>query len=294
MIQNIFLPGDKWLYFNLYAGPKTVDSLIIEVLPELIQELKSRGLIEKWFFIRYNIPEFHLRLRFYNGSPGGIGKLFTYFHSRMIEWKSIKYFYKIQVDSYKREIDRYGEGTMELAEQLFNCDSDLIMEYLQLSSEIDKGDNFRWLFAILVADQYMDSFNLNNNQKIEFIQKVRNSFWREFGLGRQTKKQIDVLYREKSNLIQQFISGTNINDKGLLRLYKLIKSHKSRVNIVTNEVLLKQENFEMTVDINSFLASIVHMTMNRIFVSKNRLHEVVCYDFMLRYYVSRGKRIPKL
>ena len=34
------------------------------------------------------------------------------------------------------------------------------------------------------------------------------------------------------------------------------------------------------------LTSMIHMTMNRWFRSKNRLHELVIYDFLSRYYIS--------
>lgn len=43
----------------------------------------------------------------------------------------------------------------------------------------------------------------------------------------------------------------------------------------------------LEIDLNDFLSSHIHMTMNRIFCSKNREHEMICYDFLSRYYKSK-------
>ncbi|GHV23349.1 hypothetical protein FACS1894174_09080 [Bacteroidia bacterium] len=37
---------------------------------------------------------------------------------------------------------------------------------------------------------------------------------------------------------------------------------------------------------NELLKSYIHMMLNRLFRSKNRMHEMVLYDFMFRYYTS--------
>lgn len=36
----------------------------------------------------------------------------------------------------------------------------------------------------------------------------------------------------------------------------------------------------------SLLSSYTHMSLNRLFISKNRIYELVLYDFLRRYYTS--------
>jgi len=44
------------------------------------------------------------------------------------------------------------------------------------------------------------------------------------------------------------------------------------------------------INVNDLLKSYLHMMTNRLFYSKNRLHELILYDFMYRYYTSEIAR----
>lgn len=63
-MQREFNIGSEWLYYKIYCGVKTSDMILLEHLKEKISDLKINDFIEKWFFIRYNDPEPHIRLRF--------------------------------------------------------------------------------------------------------------------------------------------------------------------------------------------------------------------------------------
>ena len=57
--------------------------------------------------------------------------------------------------------------------------------------------------------------------------------------------------------------------------------------VVQVSPLIEQESIEK----DDYVRSIIHMTMNRLFRSKNRLYEMVIYDFLFRYYQSALARI---
>lgn len=38
-------------------------------------------------------------------------------------------------------------------------------------------------------------------------------------------------------------------------------------------------------NIQNYIASYIHMSMNRLFASENRLYELIIYDFLRRYYM---------
>ena len=63
MVDKIFIPGSEWVYFKLYTGTKTADAILQNELYRYIRELLNNGIIDKWFFIRYTDPDFHIRLR---------------------------------------------------------------------------------------------------------------------------------------------------------------------------------------------------------------------------------------
>jgi len=54
-VQRNFLMGSKWLYLKIYAGTKTSDRLLTSVIKPLVEEMTEKGLIEKWFFLRFGL-----------------------------------------------------------------------------------------------------------------------------------------------------------------------------------------------------------------------------------------------
>ena len=64
VVKRTYQLGEEWLYYKVYCGVRTANSILANEISSLTQELLSDGLIDKWFFIRYADPEKHLRLRF--------------------------------------------------------------------------------------------------------------------------------------------------------------------------------------------------------------------------------------
>jgi len=106
-IKRTFIPDDEWLYFKLYTGPKTSDFILIEVIKPIVKSLLKDSLIKKWFFIRFEDPEFHLRIRLHlnnNLSAGEVLSVFNKLCNPHVENETIL---RIQLDTYQREIERY-------------------------------------------------------------------------------------------------------------------------------------------------------------------------------------------
>ncbi|KIO76532.1 hypothetical protein TH53_14315 [Pedobacter lusitanus] len=59
--SNLFLPGEEWLYFEIYCHTAKSNSLLLHISRNLITPHSKK--IKKWFFIRYNDPADHIRLR---------------------------------------------------------------------------------------------------------------------------------------------------------------------------------------------------------------------------------------
>src|SRR5262249_34676440 len=60
-----FPPGSEWLYAKLYTGPAAVDQVLRDVVKPVVQKVMHSGAADRWFFIRYGDPDWHLRLRFH-------------------------------------------------------------------------------------------------------------------------------------------------------------------------------------------------------------------------------------
>ena len=72
LIKRNFIIGDSWVYYKIYSGAKTSDSILAEIIKPLTEALLKEKIIDKWFFIRYSDPKHHIRLRFHYEDPHNI------------------------------------------------------------------------------------------------------------------------------------------------------------------------------------------------------------------------------
>lgn len=269
-IQRFFLPGDQWLYYNIFCGYNSADHILIEHLSSLSQSLLSQNLIDQWFFIRYNDPSYHIRYRIRIKDQTHLGSIINTLNKLLENLVSDEYIWKLQIDTYTREIERYGWSSMELAEEIFFHDSNMIINILNSLDE--NQENIRSLFALKLVDFYLTIFNFSIAEKLNFTEKLRNHFYSEFNIEKNTKKQFDKLYAENKNRIDDFLNKKNK------------KINKKLIADCASKILDLKEKKLLNVDFYSLISSFIHMSLNRLFVGDNRMHELVTYDFIWRHY----------
>lgn len=49
MEDRMFIPGSEWLYFKIYTGTKTADSILKKELYAFVKEMIKCDLIDRWF-----------------------------------------------------------------------------------------------------------------------------------------------------------------------------------------------------------------------------------------------------
>ena len=275
-MERSFIPGSKWLYIKIYTGNKSADELIINHIYPILESLQERKLIVGYFFIRYNDPKFHLRIRMLIESPSVIGEIYESLNKILIPMINNRCIWKVQNDTYQREIERYGETTIELAEQWFCVDSRRILELLNAI----EANEHRWQIALLLIDDTLNQFQYNIQSKSKLLSLISSSFKQEFGMIKSYyTKQLNDKYRNKRKLIENTMDKKiNVNFTNIINKYSPINhSLAEKINS-----LIKHDDKSYT----NFLLSIIHMTMNRLFRTQNRLYELVIYDFLYRYYQS--------
>ncbi|ANB10503.1 lantibiotic dehydratase [Streptomyces ambofaciens] len=119
---RIHLPGEDWLFVKWYAEPSAHDALLVDHLPAVLAEVEDE--VDRWFFLRYQDPEPHLRLRFH-GDPAALNGRVLPVVSRvsraLVERGALR---TMTLDTYRPESDRYGgEALQEAAERFFRTDS---------------------------------------------------------------------------------------------------------------------------------------------------------------------------
>lgn len=279
-LQDIFIPGDTWLYYKIYCGIKTTDFLLSNLIQPLTKHLLDEELIDQWFFIRYSDPHHHIRVRFRSTQKGIAYNLLNYISTQFSPYIHSKEIWKVQLDTYQREIERYGASTMLTSEVLFFYESNMIVNFISALTEGEESEQLRWLFSITALDQLLKDFGLSLKERLDLLERLKESFGKEFGMNKSLKKQLDKKYRTHKSLIEESLKRHEALPLFSLELLRL-KSKETTTAIR----LIK----ERTSDIRQqeLMCSYAHMLMNRIFRSRNRLHEMTMYQLLYRAYKNQ-------
>ena len=285
-MQRTFIIGDKWLYLKLYTGLKTADAIIAELIGSLSSNFIDDNLAEKWFFLRYNDPQFHLRWRISITDPEKIGTIITRVNKAIVPYLDNDMIYKVQAETYKREIERYGSNSIGIMEQLFWHNSMLVCNYLSQTKDSEDEKN-RWLFSMRAIDSYLNLFNYELDQKLRLLTIMANSYGKEFNIDSALISQLSDRYRANKKDIFNFMSLTFDDANAYEALLKVQHQFNIRSTKGVNEILKLENDKQLAVSVDNLLISYIHMFMNRLFRSKQRLHEMVIYGFLFRYYRSQ-------
>jgi len=288
-MKQIFYPGSECLYFKLYLEPICADNILIDLISNFINKLQEQTLLKKWFFIRYSDTDFHIRFRIFVNDKNNIGKIINLFYSEFSNNGNNSRVWNIQIDTYKREIDRYGSLFIEDSESLFCNDSECIIPIIELVKE-ERNEDIRWMIALKLIDSTLSDFSYTLEKKSAFLSIISEAFKAEFNLldSRNTFKD---KYREHKESITKLFSAEH-NNSVFDQAFKLINIKSSKdvsyiENINTN---IKKNNINKERILNDLLSSHIHMMMNRLFQTNNRAHELVVYDLLDRYYIGKIAR----
>ncbi|WP_299534489.1 thiopeptide-type bacteriocin biosynthesis protein [Ulvibacterium sp.] len=284
-VQRNYILGDSWLYYKIYTGHKTSDVVLTEVIKPVVEKLKEKGVIDKWFFIRYADTRHHVRVRLHYSNTERVGEIINGLYPYLKQFMDQDLIWKIQLDTYQREIERYGEPTMELSEAFFHCDSKMIVDFLDLI-EGEEGEMLRWLFSLRAMDSHLNDFGYLDYDKLRLLDRLKTGFGNEFGMSRPLKKQLDSKYREERKKIEEFMSFDATDQPDYAPILNVIHTKEKEVQPLALQILECFDEGIMELRLDDLMASYLHMHMNRLFKSKNRVHELVCYDFLYRYYKS--------
>ena len=287
MENRTFIPGSEWIYFKLYTGTKTADAILKNEVYGYVREMIENDIIDKSFFIRYSDPDFHIRLRLHLKETRNFTFIFNRFFETLRPVVDSGLVWNIQCDTYQRELERYGVKTISLVEELFCIDSEFIVHLLhQLNGE--KPELHRWKLALVLIDSFLCTFSFDLSQKKELLDTMVERYKKEFGFTHHnTTKQLN----DKCRTYRKEIENAMLWEKDDSEAIDIIKTRGQAIHPVAEKIITLDKSGELQAPLKELLTSIIHMTMNRWFRTKNRLHEMVLYDFMFRYYTSKIAKV---
>lgn len=285
--ERSFITGSEWLYVKIYCGTNSAERLLKEVIKPMVNQLEAEDKIDKWFFIRYNDPDHHLRIRFHHSVKQGfwmevLEKLYVMMKDDDVKTLS----YKIQTDTYEREIERYGTETMELTEDIFYYDSEAVINLIDLL-EGEDGERFRWLLAARGVDMLLNDFGYTPEDKAALLKKLQKGFFTEFGGDKTLNTQLNDKYRNNMQQIRSFMDEQKDPENEIEEAVALFTIRSMKIGDAASKIKRSLGVEGVTARIDNLLHSYIHMFLNRVFLSNQRKHELVIYHFLSKYYDSQ-------
>lgn len=264
-IKRSYTIGEEWLYYKIYCGEKTADRILAQCIKSISQKLVDDKVIDKWFFIRYNDPDFHLRVRFHLKNLKNIAQVIDKMKNGLANYIKSKEVWKVQLETYTREFERYGDITIQQAENLFFTDSSYVLNLISTA----KTDEDRFVNIFYWVDHIINIFKLEEKEQLGFLQNMLDFYKKEHNTNKQATRVLLKKYNALKPLLLNKPSDRS-TDK-----HKELKTE-------IEKILQKLDKNTILVAKTSLLSSLIHMSVNRTFRIHQRLYEMVVYDFLVK------------
>jgi thiopeptide-type bacteriocin biosynthesis protein len=286
-VERILPPTSRWLYLKLYAGSATADLVLREAVAPLVARAMESGAADRWFFIRYNDPQSHLRVRF-GGEPGRLREIIDWLPDLLDPMLAEGRIWRWQLDTYEREVERYGgPEAMEIAERIFHADSEAVLAALDDLAG-DSGAELRWRLALVGIDRLFADFGFDLAARRDVLSRLRRSFGNELAAGPQLTQQLAQRLRETGDELYELLEcgGKAAAFKGAAALDR----RSAKLTPLVAELRALESRGALTMRVDDLVTSYIHMFVNRLIRSDARRHELVLYDLLHRLTSSRLAR----
>ncbi len=281
-----FIPNSEWQYFKVYCGSSSAERILSEIILPFIEAGLENKLFERFFFVRYRDDFGHFRIRFYNEDMDKQQMLQKEFIAILEPLLQTGMVDKIMLDTYNRELERYGDTLIVESEIIFGNDSLAVLRLINMLDETS-GDRYRLFLALRGIDALLDDFSLNTFNKQRLLAIMKENYFNEFGGSASLQKCLNDKYRRYQKNIFSFMNPQEDIHNEIIEATDVFKI-RSKMNVSAIAAIMdKIKQGISTETLSRLLPSYIHMFMNRLFIAQQRKYELVVYHFLERYYSSK-------
>ncbi|RUT70309.1 hypothetical protein D0817_10865 [Flavobacterium cupreum] len=256
--ENVPLLSD-WLYFDLGCNPYAQN----DILTTLYDTVLSREMADQFFFVRYDHPENHLRVRFRTTSQ----EIKEQIIKQINKLKTSHLIRNYKILPYEQEVYRYGgKELMKVTESVFSEDSfDTITNIIRN----EPNDEETACFSILKIQYYYNFFDFSLDEMILLCDANIDSFSTEFTLSSDLRKELNQKFTAMRNDLE------NLNYADFLEIPDLKSALKEQLG---KSGLIR----------SNYAGDLIHMSMNRLYDKEQRYNEFKSY-YWARLYFNKLK-----
>jgi thiopeptide-type bacteriocin biosynthesis protein len=265
--------GESWRYLKCYCSRALANDVIDAVAPALRGAIRS-GAIDRWFFVRYGDPEWHVRIRFH-GHRDGLAHVTEEIERTLQPFVHSGRVWRLQQDTYISEVARFGgDEVLPAVERNFWHDSDAAVDALSLVRSEGAPE---WLACVMSIDAFARSFGLNDNLCRDFA-CARRDFYRaeQDDRDRMRRHAADVARKFRRQVVSELLSPGKISS--------IFAARSSRIADEVAALALLDRTGRLSTGRAGILASLVHMSANRILAADQRIQEGVAFDLLAVAY----------
>ncbi len=254
------LPGGEWLYFELYLHPSRSNAVLQHFIQPFLKSNQHQ--FKKWFFIRYNEPSSHLRFRVHLHRKADAYAVLNEFKELIAEEAKLGLIQDYKIRTYYKETERYGAERMDLVEQYFCADSRYILYLTGKSEDIEK----LYLATLTLLLELYALAIPDIGGQLAFAKEIAQNFASEMSIDVDNFKRINSGFNDfKKRTDQLKLPLPKMAKQSLLKHFRLL------MDSCRNEA-----------DKKRLLTDLIHMHINRLFISDQRVHETIIYHYLLR------------
>src|SRR6266542_3130854 len=279
LARRRFPPGSEWLYAKLYTGAGTADQVLNHVVGPLVRSSLASGAADAWFFIRYDDPDWHLRLRLHGEPRRLYAEVLPSLEAAAAPLLEAGQLWRMQLDTYEREVERYGgDQGVELAEQVFAADSEAVLTIMGL------------LWGDAGIDLRCDDLGLTLQEKRSVARRAREGFGREFGIDGNFRGRVSERYRAERARLEALLDPGQAPPVPLAPALEALRRRSLQLAPVAAELRRLGQAGRLSAALTDIVMSYAHMHVNRLLRSAQRAQELVLYELLDRAYSAQAGR----
>ena len=288
--ERSFPPGSEWLYAKLYTGAPVLDEVLRDVVGPVVEAAQQTGAADRWFFVRYGDPDWHLRLRLHGQPARLIAEVLPALRVALEPLLEDGRAWRLQLDTYQQEVERYGgpEGVV-LTERIFHADSEAVLALLPLLAEDVQGE-LRWRLACAGMHLLLTDLGFDLSTRRAILRTAQKAFATEFGADGKLRYQLGIRFRSERKSLESLLKLTAATEPWLASGLEILRRRSERLAPLMAKLRDCVPSGRLLVPLSELAHGYLHMHANRLFPSAQRAHELVLYDFLLKHYQSQAAR----